>query len=67
MCNLVVVGEVIEFEFGILIINKWIFVILIVIIVGLSVDIDYVEFVKIFDVVVKEVGVNFIGGYFVFV
>ncbi|MBC1637499.1 PFL family protein [Listeria welshimeri] len=61
--NLVAVGEAIESEFGIPIINKRISVTPIAIIAGSSADTDYVEFAKTLDVAAKEVGVNFIGGY----
>ncbi|MBC1323224.1 PFL family protein [Listeria welshimeri] len=61
--NLVAVGEAIESEFGIPIINKRISVTPIAIIAGSSADTDYVEFAKTLDAAAKEVGVNFIGGY----
>ncbi|MBC1938973.1 PFL family protein [Listeria welshimeri] len=61
--NLVTVGEAIESEFGIPIINKRISVTPIAIIAGSSADTDYVEFAKTLDAAAKEVGVNFIGGY----
>ncbi|EAE3034109.1 PFL family protein [Listeria monocytogenes] len=61
--NLVAVGETIESEFGIPIINKRISVTPIAIIAGSSADTDYVEFAKTLDAAAKEVGVNFIGGY----
>ncbi|EAG9230069.1 PFL family protein [Listeria monocytogenes] len=61
--NLVAVGEAIESEFGIPIINKRISVTPIAIIAGSSDDADYVEFAKTLDAAAKEVGVNFIGGY----
>ncbi|EFR94807.1 PFL family protein [Listeria innocua] len=61
--NLVAVGEAIESEFGIPIINKRISVTPIAIIAGSSTDTDYVEFAKTLDAAAKEVGVNFIGGY----
>ncbi|EHD1581613.1 PFL family protein [Listeria monocytogenes] len=61
--NLVAVGEAIESEFGIPIINKRISVTPIAIIAGSSADADYVEFAKTLDAAAKEVGVNFIGGY----
>ncbi|EOX0336904.1 PFL family protein [Listeria monocytogenes] len=60
---LVAVGEAIESEFGIPIINKRISVTPIAIIAGSSADTDYVEFAKTLDAAAKEVGVNFIGGY----
>ncbi|MBC2215479.1 PFL family protein [Listeria welshimeri] len=61
--NLVAVGEAIESEFSIPIINKRISVTPIAIIAGSSADTDYVEFAKTLDAAAKEVGVNFIGGY----
>ncbi|MBF2422082.1 PFL family protein [Listeria welshimeri] len=61
--NLVAVGEAIESEFGIPIINKRISVTPIAIIAGSSADTDYVEFAKTLDAAANEVGVNFIGGY----
>ncbi|MBC1361199.1 PFL family protein [Listeria welshimeri] len=61
--NLVAVGEAIESEFGIPIINKRISITPIAIIAGSSADTDYVEFAKTLDAAAKEVGVNFIGGY----
>ncbi|EAO7444608.1 PFL family protein [Listeria monocytogenes] len=61
--NLVAVGEAIESEFGIPIINKRISVTPIAMIAGSSDDADYVEFAKTLDAAAKEVGVNFIGGY----
>ncbi|EAD5685621.1 PFL family protein [Listeria innocua] len=61
--NLVAVGEAIESEFGIPIINKRISVTPIAIVAGSSADTDYVEFAKTLDAAAKEVGVNFIGGY----
>lgn len=61
--NLVAVGEAIESEFGIPIINKRISVTPIAIIAGSSADTDYVEFAKTLDAAAKEIGVNFIGGY----
>ncbi|MBC6179447.1 PFL family protein [Listeria welshimeri] len=61
--NLVAVGEAIESEFGIPIINKRISVTPTAIIAGSSADTNYVEFAKTLDAAAKEVGVNFIGGY----
>ncbi|EAC5096329.1 PFL family protein [Listeria monocytogenes] len=61
--KIVAVGEAIESEFGIPIINKRISVTPIAIIAGSSADTDYVEFAKTLDAAAKEVGVNFIGGY----
>ncbi|MFA9399027.1 MAG: PFL family protein [Clostridiaceae bacterium] len=61
--NLVKVGEDIEREYGIPIINKRISVTPISIIAGASSDTDYVEYAKILDKAAKDVGVNFIGGF----
>ncbi|MBK2001986.1 PFL family protein [Listeria ivanovii subsp. londoniensis] len=61
--NLVSVGEAIESEFGIPIINKRISVTPIAIIAGSSADSYYVEFAKTLDAAAKAVGVNFIGGF----
>ncbi len=61
--NLVKVGDEIETEFGIPIINKRISVTPISIIAAASGDTDYVAFAKTLDDAAKEVGVNFIGGF----
>lgn len=61
--NLVKVGEDIEKEFGIPIINKRISVTPIALIAGATNDTDYVEFAKTLDRAAKTVGVNFIGGF----
>ncbi len=61
--NLVKVGEDIEMEYGIPIINKRISVTPISIIAESSQDHDYIEFAKVLDQAAKAVGVNFIGGY----
>lgn len=61
--NLVKVGEDIEKEFGIPIINKRISVTPISLIAGSTNDTDYVEFAKTLDRAAKTVGVNFIGGF----
>jgi uncharacterized protein len=61
--NLVKIGEQIEIEYGIPIINKRISVTPISLIAQSSNDIDYVEYAKILDEAAKIVGVNFIGGF----
>lgn len=61
--NLVKVGEDLEREYGIPIINKRISVTPIALMAGASVDQDYIEYAKVLDKAAKEVGVNFIGGF----
>lgn len=61
--NLVKVGEDIEREYGIPIINKRISVTPISLICEASQSNDCVEYAKILDKAANEVGVNFIGGY----
>ncbi|QAA31832.1 PFL family protein [Clostridium manihotivorum] len=61
--NLVKVGNQLEAEFGIPIINKRIAVTPISLIAQSSSDTSYVEYAKILDKAAKEVGVNFIGGF----
>ncbi len=61
--DLVKVGEQIESEYGIPIINKRISVTPIAIVAGASADKDYVAFAKTLDAAAKTVGVNFIGGF----
>jgi len=61
--NLVKVGEEIEVEYGIQIINKRISVTPISIIAGSSDEEDYVKFAQTLDSAAKTVGVNFIGGF----
>lgn len=61
--NLVKVGEDLENEFGIPIINKRIAVTPISLVAGASEDLDYVAYAKTLDKAAKEVGVNFIGGF----
>lgn len=61
--NLVRVGEEIEVEYGIPIINKRISVTPISIIAGSSDEEDYVKFAQALDDAAKSVGVNFIGGF----
>ncbi len=61
--DLVQVGEQIEREYGIPIINKRISVTPISMIAESSEDEDYVAFARTLDEAAKEVGVNFIGGF----
>ena len=61
--NLVKVGDQIEMEYGIPIINKRIAVTPIALIASASEEDNYIEFAKILDKAAKEVGVNFIGGF----
>lgn len=61
--NLVKVGDQIEMEYGIPIINKRIAVTPIALIASASGEDNYIEFAKILDKAAKEVGVNFIGGF----
>lgn len=61
--RLVSVGEAIEREFGIPIVNKRISVTPISLVAGASVTTDYVPFAKAMDRAAKTVGVNFIGGF----
>lgn len=61
--DLVQVGNEIEVEYGIPIINKRISVTPISLIAGASNDTDYVAFAHTLDAAAKEVGVNFVGGF----
>ncbi|PJI07866.1 MULTISPECIES: PFL family protein [Clostridium] len=61
--NLVKVGEEIERDYGIPIINKRISVTPISIVAESSDDKDYVEYAKTLDKAAKAVGVNLIGGF----
>lgn len=61
--NLVKVGNQIEIEYGIPIINKRISVTPISLIAESCGDTNYVEFAKTLDKAAKAVGVNFIGGF----
>lgn len=61
--DLVKVGEEIEMEYGVPIINKRISVTPISLIAGASSDSDYVAYAKTLDAAAKKVGVNFIGGF----
>mgnify|MGYP000966788448 CR=1 FL=1 len=61
--NLVKVGQQIESEYGIPIINKRISVTPISIVAQSSTDTSYVEYAKVLDKAAKAVGVNLIGGF----
>lgn len=61
--NLVKVGEEIEAEYGIPIINKRISVTPIAFVAEASDDQNYVEFARTLDQAARTVGVNFIGGF----
>lgn len=61
--NLVKVGEDIENEYGIPIINKRISVTPIAIVAAACQDNDYVKYAKTLDRAAKTTGVNFIGGF----
>ena len=61
--NLVTVGEQIEAEYGIPIINKRISVTPIALIAAASGETDYVMYAKALDKAAQTVGVNFIGGF----
>lgn len=61
--NLVSVGNDIEIEFGIPIVNKRISVTPMALVAGASNTTDYVPFAKALDRAAKSCGVNFIGGY----
>jgi uncharacterized protein len=61
--RLVTVGEEIEAEFGIPIVNKRIAVTPISLIAAATDEEDYVEFARTLDAAAKEVGVDFIGGF----
>ncbi|MGX7417550.1 DUF711 family protein [Carnobacterium gallinarum] len=61
--DLVAVGEAIETEYGIPIINKRISVTPISIVAGASEAKDYVMYAKALDAAADAVGVNFIGGF----
>ena len=61
--NLVKVGQDIEKEFGVPIINKRISVTPIALVAGASDAKSYVEYCKTLDKCAKELGVNFIGGF----
>ena len=61
--NLVKVGQDIEKEFGVPIINKRISVTPIALVAGASSATSYVDYCKTLDTCAKELGVNFIGGF----
>lgn len=61
--DLVKVGQEIESEFGIPIVNKRVSVTPISIIAGACDDKDYVEFAKVLDKAAEELGIDFIGGF----
>ncbi len=61
--NLVKVGDEIETEYGIPIINKRISVTPIALVAQSSQDPDYVAYAKTLDQAAETVGINFIGGY----
>ena len=61
--NLVRVGQDIEKEFGVPIINKRISVTPIALVAGASGEKSYVEYCRTLDKCAKELGVNFIGGF----
>ena len=61
--NLVKVGQDIEKEFGVPIINKRISVTPIALVAGASNAKNYVPYIKTLDRCAKELGVNFIGGF----
>ncbi len=61
--NLVKIGEDIEGEFGIPIVNKRISVTPMALIAGTSSTLDYVPFAQAMDRAAKSCGVNFIGGF----
>ncbi|MBC8061861.1 MAG: PFL family protein [Clostridiaceae bacterium] len=61
--KLVKVGEDLEIEYGVAIINKRISVTPISLIAGASQDENYVEYAIMLDKVARELGINFIGGF----
>ena len=61
--NLVKVGQDIEKEFGVPIINKRISVTPIALVAGASEAKNYVPYIKTLDRCAHELGVNFIGGF----
>ena len=61
--NLVAVGDQLELEFGIPIINKRISVTPMALVAGASNDNDYVAFARTLDQAASTLGVNFIGGF----
>ena len=61
--NLVRVGEDIEAEFGIPIVNKRVSVTPVALVAGCSDAISYVPFAEALDRAAKEIGINFLGGF----
>ena len=61
--NLVKVGEDLELEYGVPIINKRISVTPISLIAGASRDENYIEYAIMLDKIAMELGINFIGGF----
>ncbi|MGL4875209.1 MAG: PFL family protein [Clostridium sp.] len=61
--NLVKVGNAIENEFGIPIVNKRVSVTPISLIAGATNDSDYVEFAKVLDKAADTLGIDFLGGF----
>ena len=61
--HLVAVGQQLELEFGIPIINKRIAVTPLALVAGASQDSDYVAFARTLDRAASTLGVNFIGGF----
>jgi uncharacterized protein (UPF0210 family) len=61
--NLVQVGEEIEVEYGIPLINKRIAVTPLALVASASEEKSYVEYAYVLDKAAQEVGVNFIGGF----
>ncbi|MGL5416993.1 MAG: PFL family protein [Clostridium sp.] len=61
--NLVKVGNEIENEFGIPIVNKRVSVTPISLIAGATSDTSYVEFAKTLDKAAEELGIDFLGGF----
>lgn len=65
--DLVKVGQEIESEFGIPIVNKRVSVTPISIIAGACDDKDYVEFAKVLDKAAEELGIDFRGDFLLYV
>ncbi|NLJ08869.1 MAG: DUF711 family protein, partial [Treponema sp.] len=61
--NLVKVGQEIEIEYGIPIINKRISVTPISLIAGASEDKNYTAYAQTLDEVARDLGIDFVGGY----
>jgi len=60
---LVRIGQDIETEYGIPIINKRVSVTPIALVAGASDDVDYTPFARVLDEVAKDLGIDFVGGY----